>query len=128
VSGVVSRVVLGTTTPVTGKAFDLRASLTSQPASVHIEILRPDWGLDSLNARMEGLTAWISYTPPMDGTYSVYVTAFGANNQVVGAATIAFTVGGSGSRGGGGGGCDAALAGLAILACALPLALKRKAK
>jgi Synergist-CTERM protein sorting domain-containing protein len=124
-TGDVNKVVLETQAPVIDKAFDVRVSLARVPASVKLEVLRPDWLLHTFTARVEGKTAWVAYTPPVEGKYYVFVTALDNSNAVVGTGTTDFLVDDRGNEKDSGG-CNAGLAGLAVLA--LVPALKRKAK
>jgi uncharacterized protein YjdB len=122
-TGVISRVTLNQNAPYTaGDPFDIVVGLTSVPASVRVDILRPDWYVDSFTARMEGLSAWITYTPWQEGTYTVTATALNSAGAVIGTGTISFVVTG-GRSGGSGGGCSAARMGL--LALLLVPAVKR---
>jgi Synergist-CTERM protein sorting domain-containing protein len=126
-SGVVNRITLSRDGPYrAGSPFDIRVGLSSVPASVRIDVLRPDWQTDSFTARIEGLTAWIAYTPPQEGTYTVTATALSASNTVVGSGLWSFVVGGGSSRSGSsGGGCNA---GMVLLALALVPAIGKMRK
>jgi Synergist-CTERM protein sorting domain-containing protein len=128
VDGIISRVIPPDTSRLAvGKAFNLEIGLTSVPAAVSVSITRPDGIPEQFTARMEGLTAWVTYTPQMQGLYTVYVTALNTAGAVVGTGVEFFTVtsGGSGGGGsGGGGGCNAGI-GAALLILALAPALKR---
>jgi hypothetical protein len=108
-SGIVTRVTLNKDGPYSaGNPFDIVVGLTSVPASVKVDILRPDWKIDSFTARMEGLSAWITYTPPQEGTYTITATALTSTGAVGGTGTKSFVVSGGrgGSGSGSGGGCN----------------------
>ncbi|MDR2179943.1 MAG: Ig-like domain-containing protein [Synergistaceae bacterium] len=120
VTGTINRVALSTQNLAAGRPFDIQVSLASVPNTVRIDVLRPDWLTDSLTARIEGLTAWVSYTPPQEGTYTITATAYNSSGVPTGSGTQSFVVtsgGRSGHGSGGGGGCSAA--GIGLLALAL---------
>jgi Synergist-CTERM protein sorting domain-containing protein len=108
-----------------GSPFNIEVSLSETPTSVSIDILRPDGYIDSRTAKRDGLTAWISYTPPLEGTYIVTVTAVTASGTDKG--TWEFVVGRNSGGGGSGGGCNAGV-GLLLGLVLVPAIKKTRSK